>query len=126
MAAARAVDDGGAGAVAWVGCEKISRGGGSGGAAGSSDWPAVVAEADSVVGPSWRFGVSMGDAAVDLSKLFSSRAGGSGGGTLFSTTAKAEAPASGTEDSLAGSGFRAGLCIAGAGASATFLVRAVD
>ena len=76
MAAARAVDDGGAGAVAWVGCETISRGGGSGGAAGSSDWPAVVAEADSVVGPSWRFGVSVGDAAVGLSKGLSSRAGG--------------------------------------------------
>ena len=103
MAAARAVDDGGAGAVAWVGC--VSRGGGSGGAAGSPDWPAVVAEAESVVGPSWRFGVSVGDAAVGLSKGFSSRAGGSGGGTLFYTTAAGEAPASGTEDSLAGSGF---------------------
>ena len=47
----------------------------------------------------------MGDAAVGLSKGFSSRAGGSGGGTLFFTTAAGEAPASGTEDSLAGSGF---------------------
>jgi len=78
MAAARAVDDGGAGAVTWVGCdasveddETVGKG-----AVGSSDWPAAVVEADPVAGSAWRFGVSVGDAAVGLPRGLSSRAGG--------------------------------------------------
>src|SRR5262245_4356432 len=77
MAAARSVDVG-AGAVPWVGCDAPVEGDDTvgEGAVGSSDWPAAVAEADPVVGPAWRFGVSVGDAAVGLSKGLSSRAGG--------------------------------------------------
>jgi len=78
MAAARAVDDDGAVAVSWAGCDASIEGDETvgEGAVGSSDWPAAVAEADPVVGPAWRFGVSVGDAAVGLSKGLSSRAGG--------------------------------------------------
>jgi hypothetical protein len=72
------VDDGGAGAVPWVGCDAPVGGDETvgEGVVGSVDWPAAVVEADPVVGPAWRFGVSVGDAAVELSKGLSSCAGG--------------------------------------------------
>jgi hypothetical protein len=73
MATASAVDDGGEGAVPWIGCDTPVEGDEmvGGDAVGSSDWTVEVAEADHV-----GLDVSVGDAAVGLSKGRSSRAGG--------------------------------------------------
>jgi hypothetical protein len=67
----------------------------------------------------------VGDAAVALSKGLSSRAGGEFSAPDAGTSLEVVDPLLGL-CSPAGGEFCAGLCIAGEGASATFLARPVD